>query len=320
MMLPTAFAAVPSEVSKLMSLLQQTRPPGALSCDPRLAREVARTCADLEASAPKARPDFPRDLMLVDGRWSLLYTSSGTSILEALPEAVLPPDLPEPLSSALSGALDGSPLQPRQVTQVIDVMGRRITNSVTLAPWPSGGLSDFMASAPGPLGAAMAQLKKAQVTLDLDHHFYVDGDGSRGGPRRAVGTSTIRLELETIRRSLGPLEDGAFGGLIPKESQYSIPPPLRAAVSGSFDTIYVDDKLRVCRGGDLGGALRIFERQDVVGVESEEGRSTESEQLDPWTGEPVPDAVAKGLDDDVDVEELWDEESGQWIISDAPSD
>lgn len=84
--------------------------------------------------------------------------------------------------------------------------------------------------------------------MELDHAFSVDGDGSGGGPRRASGTSSIRLELETIRRSLGPVGVDKIAGLIPVETQYSIPPPLRPAVSGSFDTIYVDESLRICRG------------------------------------------------------------------------
>lgn len=158
-------AVVSSHLERLMTLIQRTPPLGALPYDARLALEVARCTADLVDANPEACPSFPRDLMMVDGRWSLIYTSAGTSLLEALPEAVLPPELPEPLSSALGGALSGSPLKPQQVSQLIDVTNRRIVNSVSLSPWPTGGISSFIASAPGPLGAAVSQLQGAQVSI-----------------------------------------------------------------------------------------------------------------------------------------------------------
>ncbi|KAL3909640.1 MAG: hypothetical protein SGPRY_009353 [Prymnesium sp.] len=255
-------AVVSSHLERLMTLIQRTPPLGALPYDARLALEVARCTADLVDANPEACPSFPRDLMMVDGRWSLIYTSTGTSLLEALPEAVLPPELPEPLSSALGGALSGSPLKPQQVSQLIDVTNRRILMEM--------------------------EVEVAHVELP--------------GPLPFVLSSRRFADR-----------------LVPS---YSIPPPLRPAVSGSFDTIYVDESLRICRGGELGGELRIFERQG--GAKSGQSQNTDDidargGQVDPWASEPVLENKDAGMDD-MEIEELWDEATGQWITPDVPSD
>ena len=53
------------------------------------------------------------------------------------------------LTQLLSEPLDA--LLPQQVTKRIDVVGRRLINSVELAPWPGGAIGDALASLPGPL-------------------------------------------------------------------------------------------------------------------------------------------------------------------------
>ena len=52
--------------------------------------------------------------------------------------------------------LEGSPLAPRNVSQRIDVAGRRCVNAVSLAPWPPAAVSQVLGELPGPLGSALS--------------------------------------------------------------------------------------------------------------------------------------------------------------------
>jgi len=246
------------------------------------AARIEEACRELESASPT--PAWPRDLMVLDGRWRLLYSSS-----LALP---LPPVDP------LLSAVESLPLAPRDVEQCIDVVDRRVVNVVSLAPWPAGP-ADFMAALPV-IGETLATLQKSAVTLELDHTFTVEGEGgSSGGARKAAAGSVVELRLEEVRRTLST--GGADGdvldtsgldmlnpqvrsavrqqqqqqqqgsgdelllGLIPKESKYSLPAPLSLLAAGGFDTPYADARVRISRstGGVAGsalGELRIFER------------------------------------------------------------
>ena len=102
--------------------------------------------------------------MVIDGDWDLRFTNNA------------PPPPPDWVPFDTSG------LAGRDVVQKIDVMGRRVKNCVTVAPWPSAVL-DGLDGLPL-IGAPLAALSKASVALSLDHSFSVDGDGSTPGTRR----------------------------------------------------------------------------------------------------------------------------------------
>ena len=176
------------ERAALLSLVKQVASPAALfQTSKDDCRRVSEACEALERVAALDRPGFPRDLMLVDGRWRCIYTSAGVSVV---PTPVL----------KLVGASPLGGLMPTRVEQRVDVMGRRVVNCVDLCPWPSGPLGNVLAGAPGPLGNTLSALREATISLELDHAFSVAGDGSNGGRRQAAASATIELRLEEVRR------------------------------------------------------------------------------------------------------------------------
>jgi len=245
-----ALAAFATSLSPRAQLLRLVPRSGFAA--PAQATEIDAAARALEESAEA--PGFPRDLMEIEGRWRLLYTSS--------PALALPAGLPPPFDLA------SSPLAPRAVEQRIDVMGRRVVNCVTLRPWPGGdengftnAIGDALRGLPG-VGAAIGALEGAEIELELDHAFTVDGDGADGGAKRAAGTSTVRLELEEVRRNLAGAGDGLPAAL-PRETSYKLG-PLSAVSSlgsaGEFSTTFVDAGLRISRGGWPLEELRVFEK------------------------------------------------------------
>jgi len=310
----SAFAP-PPEVGQLRTILQQV-PANGVACGPRQVREVVQACEKLENAV--ARPSFPRDLMMVDGSWELRFTSAGRAVPGFVPDALLPPEPPQAVRSLLAGIAEDAPLRPKHISQRINVPDRRIVNCVTLSPWPSGSVGAALASAPGPLGQVLTALSDGSVTLELDHAFSVAGlTGSSG-----AGSSRIELSLERITRSLEapPSSPGSLAELIPRRTEYGIPLPLSGAVSGCFETIYVDEQLRVCReGGRPGvGELRVFERVGAMAGGEAAGVAEDAVDDDPWARAAVDSSGA--VVDDLDVEELWDEDAGVWRVPDQPSD
>ena len=222
---------------------------------------IEEAVANLEKAASKDDlPSFPRDLMLIDGEWTLKYTNN------ALPP---PPDWAPSAAGRLAG---------RDVVQRIDVMNRRVVNCVTLNPWPvgddvpGGELLEKLPLVGGPIAA----LAKASVRLELDHAFTVEGDGSDGGPRRAAGTNRLKIALERVERTLSGLDESAsplFATFLPTFSEVDVPEPVRAANAalaatalggGLFDTTYCDDTIRVSRGTNpLLRELRVFVKADA---------------------------------------------------------
>ena len=175
------------ERAALLSLVKQVASPAALfQTSKDDCRRVSEACEALERVAALDRPGFPRDLMLVDGRWRCIYTSAGVSVV---PTPVL----------KLVGASPLGGLMPTRVEQRVDVMGRRVVNCVDLCPWPSGPLGNVLAGAPGPLGNTLSALREATISLELDHAFSVAGDGSNGGRRQAAASATIEIRLEEVR-------------------------------------------------------------------------------------------------------------------------
>ena len=147
--------------------------------------------------------------------------------------------------------------------------------------------------APGPLGDTLGALRQATVVLELDHSFSVPGDGS-AGRRQAAASSTIKLSLETVRRTLDSVGDG-LPSLIPRDSTYSLPQLLQP--SGSFETTFADESLRICRGGWPSNEIRVFERVPEAGA--------------------VAAADAKGSAEELSFEEeLWCEDMNDFVPSD----
>ena len=204
------------ERAALLSLVKQVASPAALfQTSKDDCRRVSEACEALERVAALDRPGFPRDLMLVDGRWRCIYTSAGVSVV---PTPVL----------KLVGASPLGGLMPTRVEQRVDVMGRRVVNCVDLCPWPSGPLGNVLAGAPGPLGNTLSALREATISLELDHAFSVAGDGSNGGRRQAAASATIEVRLEEVRRrgSAPALRRGSAPALQPTAARCSPLHPL----------------------------------------------------------------------------------------------
>lgn len=240
---------------------------------------------------------FPRDLMLLDGEWTLAFSST-----LAGPAGKGVPDLL--FDSPLSDLVASSPLLPREVEQTIDVNGRRVVNCLSLAPWPAGKVGEALSSALGPLGGVVGDLQRAAVRLELDHSFSVEGEGS-GGRRQAAAGSKVDVRLEVVRRSLDGVSDDAGGltQLIPKASEYSLPAPLDMFASGSFDTPYVDEQLRVSRGCGPGPReLRVFVRKAApaaaAGEEAATGAAEEGGELDQEVPDDFPFDKVEYADED----------------------
>ena len=284
---PWAALAATTPDSLLSLVKSELRPNSYLLKSSSAASKIDEACRELEADG--TTPAWPRDLMLLDGRWKLVYSST-----LALP---LPPI--EAVSGPLSGLLEDLPFAPRSVEQRIDVYKRRCINVVSLSPWPSGGPAQLLSALPF-IGGALSSLESSLVTLELDHRFSVEGEGgTSGGVRRAAAGSVVDLQLEQVRRRLskdakgedgaafddgwndmlnpqvrkevraaeqaaqqGPLFGNPLLDAVPRETAYELPDGLGAFVSGSFETPYAGENVRISRG-TFGGPiaeLRIFER------------------------------------------------------------
>ena len=163
-------SALHGERAALLETIRSSIPSGQYTGSPAAARRIQTACASLESAAggDSLAPKFPRDLMLLEGTWRLVYTSTAIGI---------PPDqLPSQLLDLLPAP--PSDLQPlREIEQSIDVYSRRVINRVSLSPWPPAGsaLGGLLKAAPL-VGDALAGLDDAAIRLELDHSFSVQGE------------------------------------------------------------------------------------------------------------------------------------------------
>ena len=249
----------------LVSLISSQVPIGTYLCSRSASRSIEDTCRALEATRPP--PSWPRDLMVLDGTWKLLYSSA----LAGPPQ----PPFVESLSALLpeSFRLDSlaPPLEPRDVRQRIDVRGRRCVNSLSLKVG----------------GPASVLFGRSELALELDHRFAVEGEGS-GGRRQQAAGRIIDLQLERVMADVKAAGDetddeddpnrpspwaDSITSLLPRGGAVDLPAPISLLATGSFDTTYVDGALRISRGAALGppaigqlleGELRVFLREGAV--------------------------------------------------------
>ena len=67
-------SALPPQRVALLSLVQQLVPSGRFTASPRSALRIDQACRDREEAG--STPLFPRDLMDIDGTWTLAFTST----------------------------------------------------------------------------------------------------------------------------------------------------------------------------------------------------------------------------------------------------
>ena len=177
-------SALHGERAALLETIRSSIPSGQYTGSPAAARRIQTACASLESAAggDSLAPKFPRDLMLLEGTWRLVYTSTAIGI---------PPDqLPSQLLDLLPAP--PSDLQPlREIEQSIDVYSRRVINRVSLSPWPPAGsaLGGLLKAAPL-VGDALAGLDDAAIRLELDHSFSVQGEKTAPCPLPTPPPST----------------------------------------------------------------------------------------------------------------------------------
>ena len=187
----------------LLSLIEDERLEGSFLCRSRASlSKIEAACRAVEVE--ELKPALPRDLMLLDGVWKLVYSSA---LAGPLP-------LPAPMrDDLLLPALLAS--GPRDITQKIDVMKRRVVNEVSIAPWPTAAAAGPLAY--GPIADLLSALQRASVRLELDHAFAVAGDGSDGRRRQVAAGSVVSLSLERVRRTLNGMPTSDVGVITGKE-------------------------------------------------------------------------------------------------------
>ena len=270
--------AATSSTTERQSLIQRLPQSGFICNSPTEVQRVCEACTALEnamSTNTEESSSFPSSL---DGTWKLRFTSASPyGLLRSLPEDTTSQVLDNLPEAVRKFFIDDSALLPSDIEQRIDVVGGRIVNCVDLAPWPKesdpigGALQQALSAIPGPIGETLQGLKDATIRLELDHSF-VSNDGS---------SKSLDLNLEVVRRNLvsaGP----ELPEFIPKESTYNLPDPIKP--TGSFETTYVDNSLRIARGSSwpFTDEVLVFER---VGADLNEESTSQTA-----TSVPGPDA------------------------------
>ena len=185
------------------------------------ARTLDSLVAEATAAPAYSPPAWPRDAEMLCGNWRLITTTNGRTGGPVLP-----------LMDAQPDALGAVSVRQRLSRSA---SGLRCDNVITIAR-PAGGI----------LSAWTLLPVGGQSSLNLQHRAMVLSES----PLR-LGIVFDRVTLDANRR----------GGEAPEEivslPVLSLPGFGGMSEEGTFDVVYLDDRLRVTRGG---GSLRIFER------------------------------------------------------------
>lgn len=260
-----ALSTVPQERNTLLDLLPTS---GFIGSSSDEVTNICQACTDLEIASISSLSGNGKSQL--NGKWRLRFTSASPyGLLRSLP---ISSSLPESLRK---GLIDDSLLLASSVEQTIDSTNNRMINTVDLSPWriaeeednSNNPLASLLSSIPGPVGQALDSLKSATVRLEFDHLLENNNESSKRSD----------LKLEKIRRSLQGAGE-SLPSFIPKETSYNLP----LALSGSFETIYVDSSLRIVRGTSFPfqDEILVFERDGAPPTEMEvpEGCEIEYEE------------------------------------------
>ncbi|CAM9191330.1 unnamed protein product [Chrysoparadoxa australica] len=186
------------------------------------ANDVKRLVASLEA-ASSTDVRFPDSFPTLNGRWKLLYSSSITSITRI------------------------SPLRLDEVYQVIDTDNNSVRNIVygTVRPplfkevWSKFPIESVQNAIVG-----IGDRVSFGIEFTLDHSLEISSESSPAELKVAIKEVTFNNNEQEGRKLTLPTIQ-----------------LLAKALSGRFETTYLDDDLRISRGSF--GELRVFQRSDM---------------------------------------------------------
>ena len=272
----SAFSTTSTTLKERTALIQVLPRSGFICQGPTEVRDVCEACETLENAA---KIDYTTTTAAIDGTWRLRFTSASPyGLLRSLPDTIdIQTLLPEPIRKFF---IDDSVLLPSSIEQRIDNLNGRIVNCLELSPWPKSNdnndnpienvLQQALSAIPGPLSDTLEALRESKICLEFDHSF------SRS---QNVGSKdTVNVNLEIIRRNLvssGSNNKALLPEFIPKESTYNILP---FQLTGSFETTYVDNTLRIARGTSFpfNDEILVFERVGGAGATALEDEVVDS--------------------------------------------
>ena len=261
---PPSTAAMPLLVTAKARLLDVLPQKSLIGSDSAQVKTIVEACEALEAcssissssSSSSSSSDATHDAATTSlhGTWKLRFTSASPYGLVDTTTMI-----PESMRKIL---IDDSLFLSNSIEQTVDTVSNRVVNTIALAPWPklkypsddttttttnnnnnnnnnnsknsnnNNPLQQFVSAVAAPL---VESLQAATILLELDHSFTTTVNNNNNNNR-------MELRLESIRRTLS--SNTNLPAFIPRESNYKIP----FSPTVSFETLYLDDTLRVDRG------------------------------------------------------------------------